>query len=253
MYYNVPKVKGFSVHYYTLTCKTYLKQDIAFGEIFEVLSKYISWCLMRGGMQDFHKKKGYKHYSFSAFRQREEDILCKKYKSGELYDFEIRSLSKEFIATLANKLRENINNPSLLVIDTTQRKIKQHFISELYSATPVIVSTENNRFWTMQESGDIMQLQKQLHANLEKKYQSFFGKDIEASQNFIQLIELKNRVPQNIKIHKDGNKITFFGNKFRIIPNEDEISQKLAFTALACGLGEKNSYGGGFTLARGMR
>jgi CRISPR-associated endoribonuclease Cas6 len=70
------------------------------------------------------------------------------------------------------------------------------------------------------------------------------------SQNFIQLIELKNRVPQNITITKDGKKIRFFGNKLRIIPNEDNVSQKLAFTALGCGLGEKNSYCGGFCIWR---
>ena len=52
---------------------------------------------------------------------------------------------------------------------------------------------------------------------------------------------------------KDGGFIRFFGNKLRIVPNEDELSQKLAFTALACGLGEKNSYGGGFCLGEGVR
>jgi CRISPR-associated endoribonuclease Cas6 len=72
-------------------------------------------------------------------------------------------------------------------------------------------------------------------------------------QNFIQLLEIKNRIPQNIRIIKNDKKVTFFGNKFKIVPHEDEVSQKLAFTALACGLGEKNSYGGGFVLARGMR
>jgi len=49
---------------------------------------------------------------------------------------------------------------------------------------------------------------------------------------------------------QNERKITFFGNKFRIAPNEDDISQKLAFVALACGLGEKNSYGGGFCLGK---
>ena len=45
----------------------------------------------------------------------------------------------------------------------------------------------------------------------------------------------------------------FFGNKFKIIPNEDEVSQKLAFVALGCGLGEKNSFGGGFCISGGKR
>ena len=105
----------------------------------------------------------------------------------------------------------------------------------------------------MQESGDIIQLQKQLHENAEKKYQSFFGESLHVNQNFIQLIEIKNKVPQNILITKEGKSIRFFGNKFRIVPNEDDVSQKLAFVALACGVGEKNSYGAGFMLGKGMK
>lgn len=43
------------------------------------------------------------------------------------------------------------------------------------------------------------------------------------------------------------------GNKFRIVPNEDEISQKLAFLSLGVGLGEKISYGAGFCVSKGMK
>ena len=52
---------------------------------------------------------------------------------------------------------------------------------------------------------------------------------------------------------KKVTEVRFFGNKFRIVPNEDEVSQKLAFVALACGLGEKNSFGGGFCIGGGRR
>ncbi len=233
--------------YYELICTAYLKADIAFERSFETLSKYISFSMARGGLENIHKQEGFKHYVFGGLMPIEKEKL---YKKGATYTFTIRSLDETFINTLSNALRANIDNSDLLVVHTEKKVIKQFFISELYSATPVIISTDNGKFWTLQSSGDIMQLQKQLHDNLEKKYQSFYGETLKAPQNFIQLIELKNRVPQNIKIYKDGNKITFFGNKFKIIPNEDEASQKLAFTALACGLGEKNSYGGGFCLGK---
>jgi CRISPR-associated endoribonuclease Cas6 len=177
----------------------------------------------------------------------------KLYKKGFTYRFIIRSLDETLIDKLSQALRSNIDNPYLLIVQTDKKTIKQFFISELYSATPVIVSMENGKFWTMQSDGDILKLQKQLHDNLEKKYQSFYGEPMHSETNFIQLIEIKNRVPQNIRIHKDGKEIRFFGNKFKIIPNEDELSQKLAFVAMACGLGEKNSYGGGFLLAGGVR
>jgi CRISPR-associated endoribonuclease Cas6 len=108
-------------------------------------------------------------------------------------------------------------------------------------------------FWTMDKDGDIMKLQKQLHDNLEKKYVDFYGEKLQGEQNFIQLLEVKNRQPQNIWLSKNGKSFRFFGNKFRIVPNEDDVSQKLAFLALSCGLGEKNSFGGGFCISGGNK
>ncbi|DAB27405.1 MAG: CRISPR-associated endoribonuclease Cas6 [Sulfurimonas sp. RIFOXYD12_FULL_33_39] len=239
--------------YFELTCKAYLKKDVGFSRSFEMLSKYISYSMAKGGLEESHKDKGFKYYVFSGFRPNEQDLKTKKYQNRNIYEFTIRSLNEKLIDTLLHALRENINSSDMLVLQTTKKTSKQFFISELYSATPVIVSLESKKYWTMKESGDIMQLQKQLHDNLAKKYKSFFGEEIESVQNFIQLLEIKNRVPQNINITKDDKQITFFGNKFRIVPNEDEVSQKLAFVALACGLGEKNSYGGGFCLGKGMR
>lgn len=229
------------------TYKVYLKNDIEFSKSFETLSKFISYTLVRGGLEESHNKRGFKHYVFSGFRQKNGESI---YRAGEIYEFSIRSLDENLITLLSNELRKNINNPSLIALEVKTKVQKKLFISELYSLTPVIISTENNQFWTMHNSGDIMQLQRQLHDNLEKKYQNFFSEELKATHNFIQLLEIKNQKPQNIVIYKDGKRVTFFGNKFKIVPNEDELSQKLAFVALACGLGEKNSYGGGFCLEK---
>ena len=110
----------------------------------------------------------------------------------------------------------------------------------------------------MDKDGDILKLQEQLQDNLEKKYQDFYGEEIKSSQNFVQLLELKNTKPQSIFFIKNSKdikmqKVRLFGNKFRIILNEDEVSQKLAFIALACGLGEKQSYGAGLCLSKELR
>ncbi|MDD2382719.1 MAG: CRISPR-associated endoribonuclease Cas6 [Sulfurospirillaceae bacterium] len=236
--------------YFELICKAYMKKNMAFQTSFEALSKYISFSMYHDGVGETHKKEGFKHYVFGGLLPVEKEKI---YQQGALYTFSIRSLDEAFIDTLSTTLRQNINNENLLVIETHKKVISQFFITELYSATPVIVSIDNGKYWTMQESGDIVQLQKQLHDNLEKKYQTFFGEPLHVKDNFIQLIEILNQKPQNIIITKEGKSIRFFGNKVKIVPNEDEGSQKLAFVALACGIGEKNSYGGGFMLGRGMR
>lgn len=238
------------MEYFELKCTAYLKQDLELSKSFEALSKYISFAMMRGDLETVHTRIGYKYFVFGGLLPIETEQI---YKKASVYHFELRSFSESFIDKIAIALRDNINNPNMTIVETSKKIIPFQPISELYTATPTISSTDTSRYWTMQESGDIMQLQHQLHNNLEKKYTSFFGEELKSTHNFIQLLEIKNRVPQTIKIHKDDKEIRFFGNKFKIVPNEDEVSQKLAFTALACGLGEKNSFGAGFCLARGMR
>ncbi len=197
-------------------------------------------------LKALHEKMSvFKHYNFGNFYPIEKKQI---YNKGDSYKFTIRSLDGKFIDILSKTLRQNIDNPHFLVVETHKKTIKEFFISELYSATPVIVSTSKGLYWTIDRDGDIIKLQKQLNDNLKKKYQSFYNDTIDVEQNFIQLLEIKNKYPQSIYIKKENKEIRFFGNKFRIVPHEDKISQKLAFIALADGLGEKNSFGGGFCI-----
>ena len=234
--------------YFELTCMAYLKRDISFKDSFEIIAKYISFAMANDLLlKELHFKSGYKFYVFDNFYPIEKDKI---YKKGKNYTFKIRSLHKEFIDVLSKKLRENINNPNLLVVETHKKEVKEFFIKELYSITPVITTTTNGLYWTIEKDGDILKLQKLLQDNLEKKYQSFFNQKITPKQNFIQLLELKNQKPQTIWSSKNGKHFRFFGNKFKIIPNEDDISQKLVFVALGAGLGEKNAFGGGFCIGK---
>ena len=170
--------------YFELICKAYMKKNVEFQTSFEALSKYISFSMYHDGVGETHKKEGFKHYAFGGLLPVEKEKI---YQQGAIYTFSIRSLDEAFIDTLSTTLRQNINNENLLVIETHKKIISSFFITELYSATPVIVSIDNGKYWTMQESGDIVQLQKQLHDNLEKKYQTFFGEPLHVKDNFIQL------------------------------------------------------------------
>ena len=245
------------MEYFRLMCTIYLKNDIDFKESFDKLAKYISFSMSQDKqLKTTHQSKGFKHYTFGGLFPIEKERV---YKKDSSYTFAIHSVNENLINILSHELRKNINNPDILVVETTKKRVKQFFISELYTVTPVIVSIENGLYWTTDKDGDIVKLQKQLHDNLEKKYQDFYGEKIKAKQNFIQLLEIKNRVPQSIYITKNDTKveskeirIRFFGNKFKIVPHEDDVSQKLAFLALGSGLGEKNSFGGGFCISRGV-
>ena len=233
--------------YFELRCTAYIKKDISYEKSFNILSKYISFSMAQDDkLKELHiNKKGYKYYNFDNFYPIEKDKI---YKKGNNYQISLRSPNIYFIDTISQLLRENINNEYFQIIITNKRTVSQFFISELYTLTPTIVTVGNNLFWTIDRDGDIAKLQKQLHDNLEKKYYDFYNEKLDSDQNFIQLIEIKNRVPFSIKSIKNQVSFRLFGNKFKIIPNEDEVSQKLAFMALSCGLGEKNSFGGGFCI-----
>ncbi len=238
--------------YFELRCTAYIKSDISFTESFDILSRYISYSMAQDEkLKELHSNTSFKHYVFGGLLPIERD---RPYTKGNTYHFIIRSLDESFITKLSKTMRQNIDNPHLLIVETDKKTIKQFFISELYSATPVVVTMPDGKYWVKED--ELMQLHKQLQDNLEKKYQEFYNEPIESSQSFIQLFELKNNRLQTIqtnKTHSNGSYVKFYGNKFRIVPNEDEVSQKLAFVALACGLGEKNSFGGGVCLGKGMR
>lgn len=246
---------------FELKCITYLKQDISFEDSFDSISKFINYSIcQKDEYKQKHNQNVFNNYCFGSFFPIEKDKL---YKKGNTYYFTFRTIDEKFAKELSNLLRANINNPYLQIVQVEKRDIRQFFISEIYSATPVIISLkkENEKshqlFWTLEKSGDIIELQKQLQENLIKKYEEFFGEKLKVSQNFIQLLEIKNHKPQSVCFTTTKNemqkKIRLIGNKFRIIPNEDEISQKLAFLSLGVGLGEKISYGAGFCVSKGMR
>ena len=243
--------------YYELTCTAYIKKDISFKDSFEVIAKYISFSMAKNKeLKELHdKERVYKHYTFGNFYPIEKEQV---YKRGNNYQFKLRSPNESFIDKLSQTLRQNRDNPNFLTVEVSKRTVKQFFVTELYSVTPIVVTSGKRLFWTIDKDGDIMKLQRLLHENLEKKYFDFYGEKLDPKQNFIQLLEIKNQKPQRIwisKKDKDKKRVSFhfIGNKFKIVPNEDEVSQKLAFLALSCGLGEKNSFGGGFCLGKGLR
>ncbi|NPA65941.1 MAG: CRISPR-associated protein Cas6, partial [Epsilonproteobacteria bacterium] len=232
---------------FELKCKAYIKKDFSFFESFWIVSKFISFSLAKETqfLQE-HNKNRFKTYSFSSFVECEKNKPPKEIKEGTLLCFKIRTIDKKLAFLLPKLLEQNTNNQFFSVVTTSLKTIKPFYITELYTLTPTVISIENEGFWSL-KNGDIIFLQKRLHENLVKKYEQFYS-DITPTQNFIQLLELKNKTPQFLSIKKQNQTIKLLGNKFRIVPHEDEISQKLAFLALGVGLGEKNTLGGGFVV-----
>ena len=241
---------------FELKCKAYLKTNIELKSSFDVLSKYLNYSIYQNEIYK-NKDTSIKNYCFGNFYPTESDKI---YKKNNVYEFVIRSIDEEFIDELEKALIQNMNNSFLIVLSAVKKEIDQFFIRELYSATPVIVSqkkddTGRQLYWSLDYNGDMEILQNQLQKNLEKKLKLFYPDDMDVSNNFIDEIEIKNIKPQSIYFKTIKNQkeklVRLIGNKFKIVPKKDDLSQKLAFLSLGVGLGEKSSFGGGFCLGRG--
>lgn len=241
---------------FELKCKAYLKTNIELKSSFDVLSKYLNYSIYQNEIYK-NKDTSIKNYCFGNFYPTESDKI---YKKNNVYEFVIRSIDEEFIDELEKALIQNMNNSFLIVLSAVKKEIDQFFIRELYSATPVIVSqkkddTGRQLYWSLDYNGDMEILQNQLQKNLEKKLKLFYPDDMDVSNNFIDEIEIKNIKPQSIYFKTIRNQkeklVRLIGNKFKIVPKKDDLSQKLAFLSLGVGLGEKSSFGGGFCLGRG--
>ncbi|MCG8501093.1 MAG: CRISPR-associated endoribonuclease Cas6 [Firmicutes bacterium] len=232
------------LQYYELTLTVYLQQSIPFQETNEKIAQVINKAMLPDkALAVKHKENRFKYYVFDSLYPLEQD---KVYKAGKVYVFHIRSLDKVFVEKM-KKLLPKTENPYIKILATEVKRYRQRHIAELYTMTPVLV-TIDNAHWIL--GNDLMMLQQRLQTNLEKKYKTFYDESLNASVSFIQRIEVLNRKPMAYRYKN----IKMLGNKLKIAVNEDAISQKLAFIAAACGLGEKGSaLGMGFCHANGLK
>ena len=221
--------------YYEVKISTSLKAPIHFQKSPEAIGKLISTALINGGYKE-HNQKRPKPYVFSNLGKADE--------KGYFKDREIvfRSFDENLAKMVSKELlfyEDNIFKVNSIAF----KEVPYRFIEAIVSVNPVFVKVKNtNKFWTLIE-GDINTLLKALQSNLLRKYEQSFNEKLNPTNNFIEYLQIKNNTPQTF-IYKGGK---LFGNKLYFVPRSDEVSQKLAFSALACGLGHMNSsVGGGF-------
>ncbi len=229
------------MNFFELKIEILLKFSLNFQASLEPLSKLISTAIMNSSFKGLHMQRGgFKHFVFSNFLKISKNKI---YEAGENF-FIFRTINRELAFEIMKSL-VGLEDKFFIVKSVEIRDVRIKGVKWLISLNPVIMSFSKggkSRYWTIWEDGDIKFLMDALHNNLVRKYEDFYKKRIEINENFIEFLELKNQKPFGIK-YKDGK---IFGNKFYIVPKQDEISQKLAFLALAEGLGEKNSIGFGF-------
>lgn len=220
------------MNFYEVTFTCYLFKNIHFQYANEKISKNINKSMLLDEMlSGQHEENKYKFFCFNSFYPIEKDKI---YKAGRIYVFRIRGINENYVKKLKIVIDKN-KNEDFKIVSSDIKCISRRHISEIYTITPVVITTEGNHNWLSSDGFNI--LINRLHSNLEKKYNSFYKQNVRAMDNFIQHLNMINYKPFSFK-YKNTK---LLGNKFKIIPNDDEFSQKLAFMALATGLGEKSS------------
>ncbi|WP_024789158.1 CRISPR-associated endoribonuclease Cas6 [Lebetimonas sp. JH292] len=213
--------------FFELKINVDLKIPIHFQKSPEAVSKLIATSLISSGFER-HKNNEPKNYVFSNLGKADAKGFFEK---GNIY---FRSFDENLAKKVLNSLflyEDNI----FKVKGVDFKKIKYKKINYMLSLNPVFVVMKNGDFWTFQKNGDLINLMSALQDNLIRKYEMFFNEKLKPENNFMELIQIKNNKPQTY--YYKG--IKFFGWKFYIAPRNDEVSQKLAFTALGTGLGHK--------------
>ncbi|MEY4504901.1 MAG: CRISPR/Cas system-associated protein Cas6, type [Pseudomonadota bacterium] len=219
---------------YEIDCKIKPNYDIALKDLQDELYKHTNFAI------DRHCDILYKDskYSFGGLVPLEQSKI---YKKGKQYFSKIRTLDEKFAIDLQQAILKD--RSAISISDANIKELTQTKITELYSVTPVTVSVDD-RFWV--DTNGIELLKELIQDNLLFKYHNFFNVTLPLRGSFIESIEVKNKHPLRVVI----NDINMIGNKITIIPKQDINSQKLAFTALALGIGENNLIGCGFCIGK---
>lgn len=228
---------------YELKVTLLLKVDIKYEDTHDRVSSNINKAMYENTkLKELHKNKKYKPYCIGSLYP--FDMASKVYKSNQVYVLTIRSIEKEFLNLLKTTLKSSVKL-DFNVLAAEFKEIKYNFIESAFTLTPTIISITDDsqkiRYWTKDENS-LEFVKQRIKDNLEKKYFEFYKEEVIAPDDFISMIQIQNNKP----IVFNYKKTKLFTNKFKIIFNCDEASQKLANLAFGVGILEKNSLGFGF-------
>lgn len=199
---------------------------------FQYAPEKISNMLKKAGKIEAEK------FVFSNLGKADEDGFFKKRGS-----FKLRSLDNVLMEDFLEALKDYEDEYFKVNFITASNKYFDK-IKSVYTLNPVFLKMENGLFWTFKFSGDIEEYIRLIQDDLLDKFELYFEEKVSLNKPFIKFVHFKNNKP--FTYIKDGKKC--FGYKIYFEPKEDDLSQLLAFIAVANGVGHLNEeIGGGFS------
>ena len=209
-----------------------ITKEKALSEIASLIDKSF---LITENMSQMHRKNSYKGYVFNNMFPLEEI-----YKAGTIASIQIRTIDQVLLNHIRDVLKDTTTDKiKSLAVMTKEINLKDDWIKNIYSITPVIIKTENG-YWRGNLS--INEYLQRIKVNLIKKYNQIYNTKINEDFELFKGVEFTNLKP----IGCEYKNIVLLGDKLELEIAENEKAQKLANLALGAGIGEMNARGYGF-------
>lgn len=201
---------------------------------------------------DLHNKKGSKYFCFSNIFKKEND---------DLRYLIISSPIREIIDIISKKIKIgkeiNIGDYSFTMINYKKTNIDIKDNIKIRNSTPIILRIPRDKFttdetknkfkyyyWRKEFGLDIFI--EQLSANMIKKYEKFFGVELDRELKLFESYRFVKEVSHMMQIGGKNSKLIGSYWEFETIWL-DNLAKDIIRLSLDAGLGEMNSLGFGFT------
>ncbi|HPU62964.1 MAG TPA: CRISPR-associated endoribonuclease Cas6 [Mobilitalea sp.] len=210
-------------------------KDIPLTHILEFISNFIDTGLAKSEkMLEFHKRKGFKNYSHSGFKELETDKI---YKADKIYSFSVRCIDgylKDYFA----KILPITHTRTLKGLVTTVKPISKIDIDKLYTLTPALIKLEQG-YW--KGNIDLHTYYNMIIENSVKKAKSVIG-NFDEDFDLFSDIKILNKTPVATRYKN----ISLLGDKLELNIANNDMAQKIAYILLGTGICENCSRGYGF-------
>lgn len=226
--------------YYEIKVSVYLENNIYSKDMYDKQANLINYSFNSSQILScLHKRKGFKHYSFSGLYPVEKDYI---YKADEIYNFLFRTYKKD-IADEFIRVIQKTKNDDFVVTDVSLRIWQHKEINYVDNITPTVITLKDGIRWNKDTHG-IEIAKESVFKNLVKKYNSLNNTNFKFRyDDIIKDIEVKSKCA----IVVNYKNIQVLGYKLRISYKDNSIAQEIANLSVVEGIGEKNSsFGMGF-------
>lgn len=216
--------------------KIYVLKDIPNTLLMQKQCELIDTCFANDDTWSvWHETNQFKNYSFAGFIPVEANKI---YREGNVYSFTLRTINEELGQLFMTNL-QNAYTPFLKVLTIKSKILPQVQLTKIYTLTPCVLKTDQGYWRTVM---DLDTFERRLRENLIKKYDLINNTKIDEDFQFFSHIKFDNHKP----IAVPYKNIKLLGDKVTIMVEPNPSAQKLAYTALGCGLLEAGSRGFGF-------